>query len=89
MRLVSVTSYQDPQITGYDIRDARESMDDRLRLSQYYQYVTFGFFSLNGKLLPLDPRIGSFSLQRHTTQQTASDGFIFRDLVDIPLMPFT
>ena len=66
MRLISVMSFQDPQITGYDIRDARESIDDRLRLNQYFQYATFGFFSLNGKLLPLDPRIGSFSFHRYT-----------------------
>ena len=84
MRLISVTSYEDPQITGYDIRNARQNMDDSLKMSDYSQLLAFGFHDPDNKPVNLEPRIGSFSLTQVHMEANTTTGARYTE-TDIPL----
>ena len=56
-----------------------------MNLYDYSQLFTFGFFDYIGNSVPLDPRIGSFSLSKTLVEYDTAIGMTFKN-VDIPLI---
>ena len=63
IRMLAVTTYQDPNITNYTVLEDRSKLDEPLNFADYRQKITFGFMKAPSVMpVGLDPRIGRIKL---------------------------
>ncbi len=70
MQLSNVFTYKDPQINSYKIKEDRQYMTEPLYFKENKLQFFFGFFDLDYKLQPLDPRIGQFKISQMSINYT-------------------
>ena len=64
VKFLSVYSYKDPQINGYELIENRFEMSKPLNMVDYHLDFYFGFMSAGQAPVRLDPQIGSFAAKK-------------------------
>ena len=72
MRLIAILNNDDSKISSYLIIESRNEMKEPLSFAEHSMQLYFGFQDKNFKFVPLDPKIGSFTL-RSSYQKSQGD----------------
>ena len=84
MRVITLAEFEDASISSFEVIEDRSDMNSALALEKHNMDFFFGFTNVDSSQpVPLDPRIGSFTLDQ--AQFSATDGSFKQENFQIPI----